>query len=134
MDGLSTPPFEVFRMEMDTLEQPMANNECGFYIMWTMYHYIGGKTKTSDELVCILPISCISIKQITVFSYILLISRQRQKIKRRCLLEPKIRGFQDALAGFILDEVCSKNGVFSLFRAKSKDNKLYARAAADRLL
>jgi hypothetical protein len=39
------PPFQVFRMEMDTLEQPMANNECGFYVMWAMYHYIGRKTK-----------------------------------------------------------------------------------------
>jgi hypothetical protein len=46
VDGLSAAPFEVFRMEMESLEQPMANNKCGFYVMWAMYRYIGGKQKS----------------------------------------------------------------------------------------
>jgi hypothetical protein len=29
VDGLSAAPFEVFRMEMESLEQPMANNNAG---------------------------------------------------------------------------------------------------------
>jgi hypothetical protein len=55
-------------------------------------------------------------------------------MKRHWLLEGEIRGFQDALAGFILDEACSKKGLFSLYRAETNDNKLYAKAARKRLL
>jgi tryptophan-rich sensory protein len=37
-------PFKVEEMQMKTLEQPMANNECGFYIMWAMLYYLGGRS------------------------------------------------------------------------------------------
>jgi hypothetical protein len=63
---------------------------------------------------------------------IILLERQRQKIGSYRLLEPEIRGFQDALAGFILGEVCSKTRIFSLLWARTKEKKAHAKAANDR--
>jgi hypothetical protein len=57
-----------------------------------------------------------------------------KKLKHHRLLEGEIRGFQDALVVFILDEVCSKKGLFSLWRAETKENKEYTKLAANRLL
>jgi hypothetical protein len=64
----------------------------------------------------------------------LLIPRRQKKLKHHWLLEGEIQGFQDALAAFILDEVCSKKGLFSLWRAEIKENKEYTKLAANRLL
>jgi hypothetical protein len=57
-------------MELETLKQPARNNECGFYVMWAMIRYLGGKLDVVDDLVCIIPISFISVnstKRSTVF-------------------------------------------------------------------
>ena len=43
------------------MSQPAGNNECGFYVMWAMLRYIGGKSKEADKLVCIIPISFMSV-------------------------------------------------------------------------
>ena len=42
-----------------TLDQPMENNECGFYVMWAMLVYFGAKTHKGDEMVRRLPISIV---------------------------------------------------------------------------
>jgi len=65
-------PFKVDEMPLETLEQPEANNECGFYVICAMLIYLGGKSSHVDELVCMLPISFISVnstKWSTVLSY-----------------------------------------------------------------
>jgi hypothetical protein len=49
---------------------------------------------------------------------IILPERQRETLGHHWLLDPEIRGFQDVLAGFILDEVLSKKGIFSGLRTK----------------
>ena len=54
-------PFKVVEMEGKYLSQPAGNNECGFYIMWAMLRYIGGKLEEADKLVCIIPISFMSV-------------------------------------------------------------------------
>jgi len=47
-------PFTVYYMEdLKTLQQPMGNNECGFYVMWAMLVYFGAKTEIGDKMVCI---------------------------------------------------------------------------------
>jgi hypothetical protein len=61
MIGGRKNPFKVEEMQMKTLEQPMANNECGFYIMWAVLYYLGGRSSHVDTLVCMLPISFISV-------------------------------------------------------------------------
>ena len=50
-------PFKVVEIERKYLKQPAGNNECRFYVMWAMLHYIGGKSEEADKLVCIIPIS-----------------------------------------------------------------------------
>ena len=55
--GGTQVPFGVVKMEGKYLKQPVGNNECGFYIMWAMLRYIGGKSKEADKLVCIISIS-----------------------------------------------------------------------------
>jgi hypothetical protein len=60
MDGTKVL-FQVAPMELETLMQPARNNECEFYIMWAMLRYLGGKSKVVDALVCIIPISFISV-------------------------------------------------------------------------
>jgi hypothetical protein len=54
-------PFKVVKMEGKYLSQPAGNNECGFYVMWAMLRYIGGKSKEADKLVCIILISFMSV-------------------------------------------------------------------------
>jgi hypothetical protein len=48
-------------MPMETLEQLMANNKCGFYLMWAMHQYLGRSTNERSEMMSMLPISCISV-------------------------------------------------------------------------
>jgi hypothetical protein len=66
--------FEVIKMVGPYLDQPAGNNECGFYAMWAMVCYIGGKSPEVDKLVCIIPIPFIyvnnSTKRSTDFSFI----------------------------------------------------------------
>lgn len=54
-------PFKVEVMDLTHLEQPMGNNECGFYVMWVMLQYVGGKAIKQDQFVCIIPISFVSV-------------------------------------------------------------------------
>ena len=58
-------PFKVVEMEGKYLKQSAGNNECGFYIMWAMLRYIGGKSEEADKLVCIIPISFMSVNNST---------------------------------------------------------------------
>ena len=58
-------PFKVLEMEGKYLKQPAGNNECMFYVMWAMLRYIGGKSKEADKLVCIIPISFMSVNNST---------------------------------------------------------------------
>ena len=57
--------FKVVEMEGKYLSPPVGNNECGFYEMWAMLRYIGGKSKEADKLVCIIPISFMSVNNST---------------------------------------------------------------------
>jgi hypothetical protein len=61
MIGGTKVPFQVAPMKLETLKQPAGNNECGFYIMWAMLRYLGGKSEAADALVCIILISFISV-------------------------------------------------------------------------
>ena len=54
--GGTSVPFKVVEMEGKYLSQPAENNECGFYVIWAMLRYIGGKSEEADKLVCIIPI------------------------------------------------------------------------------
>jgi hypothetical protein len=60
LDGTKVP-FQVAPMELKTLKQPAGNNECGFYVIWARLRYLGRKSDETDDLVCIIPISFISI-------------------------------------------------------------------------
>ena len=59
--GGTPVPFKVVEIEGKYLKQPAENNECGFYVMWAMLRYIGGKSEEADKLVCIIPISFMSV-------------------------------------------------------------------------
>ena len=63
--GGTSVPFKVVQMEGKYLSQPAGNNECGFYVMWAMLRYIGGKSEEADKLVCIIPISFMSVNNST---------------------------------------------------------------------
>ena len=54
--GGTQVPFNVVEMEGKYLSRPAGNNEYGFYVMWAMLRYIGGKSEEADKLVCIIPI------------------------------------------------------------------------------
>ena len=58
-------PFKVVEMEVKYLKQPVRNNEYGFYVMWAMLRYISGKSEEADKLVCIIPISFMSVNHST---------------------------------------------------------------------
>ena len=73
MVGGTKVPFQVAPIHLETLDQPTGNNECGFYVMWAMLHYLGVKSGAAYHLVCIISISFISVnstKQSTYFSNI----------------------------------------------------------------
>ena len=57
--------FKVVEIEGKYLSQPAGNNECEFYVMWAMLRYISGKLEEADKLVCIIPISFMSINNST---------------------------------------------------------------------
>ena len=59
--GGTPVPFKVVEMEGKYLSQPTENNECGFYVMWAMLRYINVKSEEADKLVCIIPISFMSV-------------------------------------------------------------------------
>ena len=61
MVGGTKVPFQVASMQLETLDQSAGNNKCGFYIIWAMLSYLGVKSKAADALVCIIPISFISV-------------------------------------------------------------------------
>ena len=61
MVGGTKVPFQLAPMQLETLDQPAGNNECGFYVMWAMLHYLGVKSEAADALVCIILISFISV-------------------------------------------------------------------------
>ena len=63
--GGTPVPFKVVEMEGKYLSQPAENNECGFYVMWAMLRYIDGKSEEADKLVCIIPISFMSVNNST---------------------------------------------------------------------
>ena len=59
---------------------------------------------------------------------------QRKEEKVDWLLEPEIRGFQDTLAGFIMDEVVSEKGMFSINKGATPASRAAARDYKDRLM
>ena len=59
--GGTQSSYKVVEMEGKYLKQPAGNNECGFYVMWAMLRYIGGKLEEADRLVCIIPILFMSV-------------------------------------------------------------------------
>ena len=61
MVGRTKVPFQFAPMQLETLDQPVGNNECGFYVMWAMLRYLGVKSEAADALVCIIPISFIYV-------------------------------------------------------------------------
>ena len=63
--GGTQVPFKVVKMEGTYLKQPAGNNECGFYVMWAMLRYIGGKSEEADKFVCIIPLSFMSVNHST---------------------------------------------------------------------
>ena len=56
MVGGTKVPFQVAPMQLETLDQPTGNNECGFYIIWAKLRYLGVKSEAADALMCIIPI------------------------------------------------------------------------------
>ena len=58
-------PFKVVEMEGKYLKQPSGNNECMFYVIWAMFRYIGKKSEEEEKLVCIIPISFMSVNNST---------------------------------------------------------------------
>ena len=63
--GGTQVPLKVVEMEGMYLKQPAGNNEYAFYIMWAMLGYIGGKSEETDNLVCIISISFMSVNNST---------------------------------------------------------------------
>ena len=63
--GETQVPFKIVEIEGKYLKQPAGNNECGFYVMWAMLRYIGGKSEEADKLVCIISILFMSVNNST---------------------------------------------------------------------
>ena len=63
--GGTQVPFKVVEMEGKYLKQPAGNNECGFFVMWAVLRYIGGKLEEADKLVCIILILFMSVNHST---------------------------------------------------------------------
>ena len=98
MVGGTKVPFQVAPMQLEILDQPAGNNECGFYVMWAMLRYLGVKSEAADALVCIIPISFISVNSTKRSAYFSNISafrnrffeRQCKKFKHNRLLEMEV--------------------------------------------
>ena len=125
--GGTQVPFKVVEREGKYLKQPAENNESEFYVMWVMFRYIGEKSKEANKLVCIIPISFMSVNNLTKwftdFSLdIIFFERQRKKYNHERLLDMEIVALQSELAKFILAEVLEKDGVFFIAQSvKFKD-------------
>ena len=63
--GGTPVPFKVVEMEGKYLSQLAGNNECRFYVTWAMLRYIGRKSEEAIKLVCIIPISFMSVNNST---------------------------------------------------------------------
>ena len=61
MVGGTKVPIQVAPMQLETVDQLAENNECGFYVMWAMLCHPGVKSEAANALVCIIPISFISV-------------------------------------------------------------------------
>ena len=84
-----------------------------------MLRYIGGKSEEANKLVCIIPISFLSINNSTKWFTdssldIIFFERQCKKYKHERLLDMKIVALQLEPAKFILAEVLEKDRVFSI--------------------
>ena len=82
-----------------------------------MLRYIGGKSEETDKLVCIIPISFMSINHSTKWFIdssldIIFFERQRKKYNHERLLDMEIVALQSELAKFILAEVLEKKEYF----------------------
>ena len=92
-----------------------------------MLRYLGGKSEKADKLMCIIPISFMSVNQLTKWFTdssldIIFFERQRKKYNHERLLDMKIIALQSELAKFILAEVLKKDGVFFIAQSvKYKD-------------
>ena len=92
-----------------------------------MLRYIGGKSEEADKLVCIIPISFMSVNHSTKWFTdssldIIFFEWQRKKYNHKRLLDMEIVALQSELAKFILAEVLEKDGVFSIAQSvKYKD-------------
>ena len=92
-----------------------------------MLRYIGWKSEEADKLVCIIPISFMSVNHSTKwfidsFLDIIFFERQRKKYNYERLLDIEIVALQSELAKFILAEVLEKDGLFSIAQSmKYKD-------------
>jgi hypothetical protein len=122
MVGGTKVPFQVAEIQLETLKQSAGKNKCGFYVIWAILRYPSGRSEKADALVCIFPISFISVnstKRYVVFSYICIFRyylfwtiAQRNFTNPR-LTEIEILALSSELAPFILSEVLEK-GVFSI--------------------
>ena len=92
-----------------------------------MLRYIGGKLEEADKLVCIIPISFMSVNNLTKWFTdssldIIFFERQRKKYNHQRLLDMEIIALQSEVTKFILAEVLEKDGVFSIAQSvKYKD-------------
>ena len=67
-------PFKVHEMKwVRTLDQPMGNNECGFYVMWAMLAYFGAKVGYGDPMVrtrlILILLFCLTYVHINIILY-----------------------------------------------------------------
>ena len=92
-----------------------------------MLRYIGGKSEEADKLVCIIPISFLSINNSTKWFTdssldIMFFERQCKKYNHERLLDMEFVALQSELAKFILADVLEKDGVFFIAQSvKFKD-------------
>jgi hypothetical protein len=96
--------------------------------MWAMHQYLGENMAEENKMVCVcFPFHvCWLIQQNTLLFCvthahfdIIPLQQQREELQTQDLLNFEIRGFQDELAVFILEEVLKSNGSFSAFRRPS---------------
>ena len=92
-----------------------------------MLRYIGRKSEEADKLMCIIPISFMSVNNSTKWFSgtsldIIFFERRRKKYNHERLLDIEIVALQSELAKFILAEVLEKDEVFFIAQSvKFKD-------------
>ena len=67
-------PFKVeYMKKLPHLDQPMGNNECGFYVMWAMLAYFGAKVGYGDPMVrtrlILILLFCLTYVHINIILY-----------------------------------------------------------------